>query len=121
MEQNLTVNAKTGIIHPETRIATVSLTVANLENQLDFYRHVLGFQLHWQKGDQAGLGTDTQELLHLVERPDARRYNRVTGLYHFAMLFPQSAGTGTHSGTAVHIGGSQLPHRSPSDQDYLSQ
>lgn len=88
MEQNQTIAIQTGVIHPATRIASVSLTVQNLQNQILFYRQVLGFQLLWQQENQAGLGTETRELLHLVEHPDARRYNRVTGMYHFAILFP---------------------------------
>ena len=43
-------------IHPATLIGHVSLTVANLENQITFYQQVLGFQLHWREGNKAGLG-----------------------------------------------------------------
>lgn len=75
-------------IHPATKIGTVSLTVANLENQLAFYQQTLGFQLHWREGNQASLGTGEKELLYLVEQPAYRRYARVTGLYHFAVVFP---------------------------------
>lgn len=75
-------------INPATHIGTVSLNVANLENQLTFYRQVLGFQLHWREGNQAGLGAGGADLLRLVEQPDFKRYGRVTGLYHFAVLFP---------------------------------
>lgn len=75
-------------IHPDTRIGSVSLTVASLENQIAFYRQALGFALHWRDGDQAGLGTGERELLRLVEQPTYKRYQGVTGLYHFAVLFP---------------------------------
>ena len=75
-------------IHPATHIGVVSLNVANLENQLGFYQQVLGFQLHWREGNQAGLGGGGAGLLRLVEQPDFKRYGRVTGLYHFAVLFP---------------------------------
>jgi catechol 2,3-dioxygenase len=75
-------------IHPATKIGTVSLKVANLENQLRFYQQVLGFQLHWQKGNQAGLGAGGADLLHLTEEPNLKKYRGVTGLYHFAVLFP---------------------------------
>jgi catechol 2,3-dioxygenase len=75
-------------INPATHIGTVSLNVANLENQLTFYQQVLGFQLHWREGNQAGLGAGNVDLLRLVEQPDSKRYRRVTGLYHFAVLFP---------------------------------
>ena len=75
-------------INAATHVGTVSLNVTNLENQLAFYQQVLGFKLHWREGNQAGLGAGGADLLHLVEQPDFKRYGRVTGLYHFAVLFP---------------------------------
>ena len=75
-------------IHPATKVGPVSLTVANLDNQIAFYQQALGFQLHWREGDQAVLGTGERELLRLIEKPTYKRYQRVTGLYHFAVLFP---------------------------------
>jgi catechol 2,3-dioxygenase len=75
-------------IHPATKIGSLSLTVSNLELQTAFYQQALGFKLHRQEGNQAVLGTDERELLHLVEQPGFKRYQRVTGLYHFAVLFP---------------------------------
>ena len=80
---------KTGSsIHPDTRIGHVALTVANIENQIAFYQEVLGFQLHWREGNQAVLGTSEVELLRMVEEPGYKRYRGVTGMYHFAVLFP---------------------------------
>ena len=82
-------------IHPATLIGHVSLTVANLENQIAFYQQVLGFQLHWREGNKAGLGAPFgdltaggADLLRLTEELDVKKYHRVTGLYHFAVLFP---------------------------------
>jgi catechol 2,3-dioxygenase len=82
-------------IHPQTLIGHVSLTVANLDNQIAFYQQALGFQQHWRDGNRAGLGapfgnlaTGGADLLRLVEQPNVKRYRRVTGLYHFAVLFP---------------------------------
>ena len=75
-------------IHPATRIGTVYLRVADLENQINFYRQMLGFQLHWLDKNKAGLGGGGADLLHLMEEPSLRRYRGVTGLYHFAVLFP---------------------------------
>jgi catechol 2,3-dioxygenase len=75
-------------VHPATLIGHVSLTVANLENQIAFYQQVLGFQLHWREGNKAGLGAGGADLLRLTEEPNVRKYQRVTGLYHFAVLFP---------------------------------
>jgi len=82
-------------IHPTTSIGHVSLTVASLEDQLAFYQQALGFIVHWREGNQAGLGAPVNDaasggtdLLRLVEKRNARRYQQVTGLYHFAVLFP---------------------------------
>ena len=75
-------------IHPDTKVGRVSLTVANLDNQIAFYQQTLGFVQHWRDGNRAGLGTGERELLRLVEQPAYKRYQRVTGLYHFAVLFP---------------------------------
>jgi catechol 2,3-dioxygenase len=88
MKQTKTTDKTDFSIHSSTRIASISLTVANLENQIAFYQGVLGFQLHWREGNQAGLGTGKKELLHLVEQSGYQRYTQVTGLYHFAVLFP---------------------------------
>ncbi len=75
-------------IHPATKIGYVSLTVVSLENQVEFYQKVLGFQLHWREGNKAGLGAGGADLLRLTEKPNLKKYRRVTGLYHFAVLFP---------------------------------
>jgi catechol 2,3-dioxygenase len=88
MNQIQTADKTEFSIHPATRIGAVSLRVADLENQLVFYQQTLGFQLHWREGRQAGLGAGGADVLHLVEEPDLKRYSRVTGLYHFAVLFP---------------------------------
>lgn len=75
-------------IHPATLMGLVSLTVANLENQILFYTQALGFKLHWREGNKAGLGAGGADLLRLTEEPNLKKYRRVTGLYHFAVLFP---------------------------------
>lgn len=75
-------------IHPATGVGPVSLTVANLENQILFYEKAMGFKLHWRKEKTAALGTGERELLRLNEAPNLKKYRGVTGLYHFAILFP---------------------------------
>lgn len=75
-------------IHPATKIGVVSLRVLDLEDQITFYQQALGFQLHWREGEQARLGAGGRDLLHLTEEPSLKRYKGVTGLYHFAVLFP---------------------------------
>ncbi|MCL4273348.1 MAG: VOC family protein [Anaerolineales bacterium] len=75
-------------IHPATGVGPVSLTVANLENQILFYEKAMGFKLHWRKEKTAALGTGERELLRLNEAPNLKKYRGVTGLYHFAVFFP---------------------------------
>jgi catechol 2,3-dioxygenase len=73
----------------------VSLSVASLDKQLRFYTETLGFALHWRRGNSAGLGAplsesggERRDLLQLTEEAGFKRYRGVTGLYHFAVLFP---------------------------------
>jgi len=75
-------------IHPATKMGHISLTVANLENQLTFYQQALGFKLHWRDGNKAGLGAGGADLLLLTEEPNLKKYRGVTGLYHVAYVFP---------------------------------
>jgi catechol 2,3-dioxygenase len=78
-------------IPTETRPAYVQLKVADLENQLAFYQQVIGLALNWREMDRAGLGAGGRDLLRLVQLPDGQRYRGVTGIYHFAILFPGRA------------------------------
>jgi catechol 2,3-dioxygenase len=75
-------------IHPKTRMGAISFTVANLENQLEFYQKAIGFKLHWREGNKAALGAGEADLLILNEEPNVKKYRGVTGLYHVAYLFP---------------------------------
>ncbi len=88
MNQTQTESKTDFSIHPATLMGHVSLTVANLENQILFYTKALGFQLHWREGNKAGLGAGGADLLRLTEEPNLKRYRGTTGLYHFAVLFP---------------------------------
>ena len=71
-----------------TRLGYVHLTVASLDNQITFYTRILGFTLHWRDGAEAALGTEAEVLLRLTEVPTARRVQRSSGMYHFALLYP---------------------------------
>jgi catechol 2,3-dioxygenase len=75
-------------IHPQTRPGHVHLKVAHLDQQLEFYRHTVGLQVNWQVSLQAGLGIAGRDLVRLTEIPHGKRYSHVTGIYHFAILFP---------------------------------
>jgi catechol 2,3-dioxygenase len=75
-------------IHAKTLMGSISLTVANLDNQLEFYQKALGFKLHWHEGNKAGLGSGGHDFLLLTQEPNLKKYRGVTGLYHVAYLFP---------------------------------
>ncbi len=75
-------------IHPDTRPGYVHLNVAHLEQQIAFYQQVIGLRLRWREGPIAGLAAGGADLVRLTEIPAGRRYRGVTGIYHFALLFP---------------------------------
>lgn len=75
-------------IHPQTQPGHVHLNVANIEQQVKFYQQTIGLRLNWREGASVGLGVVDQDLVRLTEISDGRRYHGVTGLYHFALLFP---------------------------------
>ncbi|HVN55187.1 MAG TPA: VOC family protein [Anaerolineaceae bacterium] len=75
-------------IHPATRPGLVDLAVADLDRQVSFYQTVLGFKLHERTETSARLGAGGADFLRLTLQPGGRRYRGTTGLYHFAVLFP---------------------------------
>jgi catechol 2,3-dioxygenase len=75
-------------IHPRTRIGHVSLKVKDLDSQIRFYQQVIGLGLNWRERNEAGLGAGEADIVRLTEHPAFMRYRGVTGLYHFAILFP---------------------------------
>lgn len=80
-------------IDPDVRIGHVHLKVADLERSLDFYCDVLGFELTQRYGSGAAfvsaggyhhhIGLNTWE-----SRSGAQPPPGATGLYHFAILYP---------------------------------
>ena len=88
MNQSQTANQTEFSIAPKTLMGAISLTVANLENQLIFYQQAMGFKLHWREGNKVGLGAGGADLLLLTEESNLKKYRGVTGLYHVAYVFP---------------------------------
>ena len=88
MDRTQTADKTEFSIHPKTQMRAISLAVANLENQLEFYQKVMGFKLHWREANKAGLGSGGNDFLLLAEEPGLKKYRGVTGLYHVAYLFP---------------------------------
>jgi catechol 2,3-dioxygenase len=85
-----------GSIDPRTDIGHVHLKVSDLDRAISFYRDVLGFELQQRMGDQAAflsaggyhhhIGLNTWESKGGSPPPRG-----TTGLYHFAIRFPDRA------------------------------
>jgi catechol 2,3-dioxygenase len=80
-------------IHPETRIGHVHLTVSDLDRALAFYRDVLGFAVTARYGRDAVFLSAGGYHHHIGLNTWAGRGappppRGTTGLYHFAILFP---------------------------------
>src|ERR1700741_2163494 len=76
----------------DAHIAQVRLRAANLYRALEFYRGVLGFTSTKHSGKDIALSAtdDGPALILLSEEPDATsRPLRATGLYHFAIRYPE--------------------------------
>ena len=83
----------TSAVHPEVHIGHVHLTVSNLERALRFYRDALGFEVTQRYGDSAVFLSAGGYHHHIAlntwagegaSPPPPGR----TGLYHFAILYP---------------------------------
>ncbi|HJS42027.1 MAG TPA: VOC family protein [Gemmatimonadales bacterium] len=81
------------MIDPRTRIGHVHLTVSNLDRSLAFYRDVLGFDVTARYGTDAVFLAAGGYHHHIglntwAGRGAPRPAPGTTGLYHFAILFP---------------------------------
>ncbi len=95
--------------HPETRIGHVHLHVADLDRAVAFYRDVMGLELMQKYGDQAAflsaggyhhhLGLNTWGTRGGTPAPRGH-----TGLYHFALLYPDRAALGAALRRVVDAG-----------------
>src|SRR4051794_11041097 len=70
------------------RVGAVELSVTDLDRSVDFYRSAIGLRLHDRGDGRAALGAGGEDLLVLVEEPQAQPAGRHAGLYHFALLHP---------------------------------
>ena len=80
-------------IHPQTRIGHVHLTVSDLERALAFYRDALGFEVTSRYGRDAVFLSAGGYHHHIGLNTWAGRgapapAPGTTGLYHFAILYP---------------------------------
>jgi catechol 2,3-dioxygenase len=76
------------LLDPRVKIGSVSLTVADLDRSVHYYRHNIGLKLLGSHESTAVLGAGSTPLVRLYELPSARTVRRVSGLYHFAILLP---------------------------------
>ena len=80
-------------LHPQTRIGHVHLTVSDLDRALAFYRDVLGFEVTSRYGRDAVFLSAGGYHHHIGLNTWAGRgapppAPGTTGLYHFAILYP---------------------------------
>ena len=83
-------------LDPAVDIGHVHLKVADLERAIGFYRDVLGFDLMQQLGDQAAFLSAGGYHHHIglntwAGKGAPRPEPGATGLYHFAILYPDRA------------------------------
>ena len=70
------------------RLGPVHLAVTDLDRSIGFYRDAIGLRQHHRGGAAAVMGAGAEDLLVLLEEPNARPAGRHAGLYHFALLHP---------------------------------
>ncbi len=90
---NITPAERESAIAPDTQIGHIHLKVSDLERAIAFYRDAFGFELMERYGNQAAflsaggyhhhIGLNTWESLGGPPPPPG-----TTGLYHFAILYP---------------------------------
>jgi catechol 2,3-dioxygenase len=80
---------------PETSVGRVALTVADLDDVVAFYEHVVGLVGHERTEERAVLGDGTTPLLELVAAPDRpERARDEAGLFHTAFRVPSREALG---------------------------
>ncbi|HEV3379165.1 MAG TPA: VOC family protein [Thermoleophilaceae bacterium] len=95
----MTTAASSATLPATLRLGPVHLTVTDVDRSVQFYERSIGLRTHRRDNARsadvgaggarsAALGAGGEDLLVLVEQPDARPAGRHAGLYHFALLHP---------------------------------
>lgn len=99
---------------PNIYVGEVNIKVKNLDYALAFYQNIMGFRVLEKTNQKAILTTDGKTPLLTLEQPEnvIPKEERMSGLYHFAILLPSRAdlsvflrhflGTGYALGAADH-------------------
>ena len=87
-------------IHPDTRIGHVHLKVSDIDRAIAFYGDVMGFELQERMGNDAAFMSAGGYHHHLGlntwhSRGGSPPPANTTGLYHFAILYPDRAALAT--------------------------
>jgi catechol 2,3-dioxygenase len=70
------------------RLGALHLTVTDLDRSVAWYQRGLGLRVHRHDVADAALGAGGEDVVVLHQDPAARRPGRHSGLYHYAMLYP---------------------------------
>ena len=88
----MTADSLTGELPDGVRLGAVTLSVADAERSMTFYRDLVGLRELSRAGSLVTLGAGANPVLHLAETAGAQPAPaRSTGLYHTAILFPDRA------------------------------
>lgn len=98
------------VLNKATKLGLVHLKVNNLEDQVKFYNVALKMTIITKEENYAVLGDQNlNPLLYLKKHTNLKRYERTSGLYHFALLYPNEKELAKAIAWLMHIGYTNHP------------